>query len=85
MIPGMAVSDITSIRRRARHSEISQERLARALQMDRSWLSRILSGQQRPPSDFAARAFRALRALEDADQAADRARAESLRRAGVSA
>lgn len=72
------------LRQRARASSISQERLAQALGMDRSWLSRILAGRQRMPDGFEARAISALDALETAEMAADEARRRVLDRAGLS-
>ena len=74
----------TSLRQRVRASGISQDRLAKSLGMDRSRLSRILSGLARLPDCFAERVYRALDALETADVAADEARRRVLDRAGLS-
>ena len=75
---------IVSVVDRVRASSISQDRLAQALGMDRSRLSRILSGLARMPADFELRAISALDALETAEMAADEARRRVLDRAGLS-
>ena len=72
------------LRRRVRASGISQDRLAQALGMDRSRLSRILSGAIRRPDGFEERATRALDVLETAEVAAAEERRRVLVRAGLS-
>ena len=76
-------SAVCDLRQRVRASAISQDRLARALGMDRSWLSRILSGKQRMPADFEARLNRVLDALETAEDAAEAARRKVMVREGL--
>ena len=76
-------SAVCDLRQRVRSSAISQDRLARALGMDRSWLSRILSGKQRMPADFEERLNHALDALENAEAAAEEARRKVMVREGL--
>lgn len=52
--------------------------------MDRSRLSRILSGSAQMPTDFKGRCIGALDALETAEMAADEARRKVLQRSGLS-
>ena len=66
------------LRARVRGSRISQDRLARMIGMDRSALSRVLSGYQPPPAGFEDRVYAALDAFECAEVAAEEARRRVL-------
>ena len=62
---------------------VSQQELAKTLGMSRSLLNAYLNGYQTPPvglDAFVKRALAALDRLEQAEQAADRARQKVLRR-----
>ena len=59
---------------------ISQQDLAKALRITPSNLSYILNGHRTPPADFARRVTAALDRLEQAEQAADKARQKVLKR-----
>ena len=66
------------LRDRIRSSRISQDQLARMVGMDRSKLSRILSGYHQPPPDFEDIVHAELDAFECAEMAAEEARRRVL-------
>ena len=68
------------IKARAAKLGFSQERVALAAGYEPSLFSRILNGLRPEPADFARRVTAALDRLEQAEQAADKARQKVLRR-----
>ena len=66
------------LRDRIRRSRVSQDQLAQMVGMDRSMLSRILSGYRQPPPDFEDRVREELDAIECAEMAAEEARRRVL-------
>ena len=74
---------IREIRDRLKLAGIAQQRPAQMLDIDRSDVSRILSGLRRPSADFVERAISALDALETAEMAAEEARERGMPRAAT--
>ena len=68
---------------RVRRAGVSQERVALAAGYEPSLFSRILRGLRREPADFARRVTAALDRLEEAEQAADKARQKVLGKGAV--
>ncbi len=66
------------IKSRIALSGLSQERLALAMGIDQSLLSRILNGRRPPPPDFEAKVNATLDRLEKAEKAAAEARERVL-------
>ena len=72
--------EINHIRGRMAELSVTQQDLAEALGLNATLLNHILKGRRTPPADFARRVTAALDRLERAEQAADKARQEVLRR-----
>ena len=72
--------DGIQLRDRVSRSGQSQERLALEIGMNPTLFSRILRGLRPEPEDFARRVTAALDRLEQAEQAADKARQKVLKR-----
>ena len=64
---------------------VTQQDVADALGLNATQLNHILKGRRTPPADFARRVTAALDRLEQAEQAADKARQRVLREAGGAA
>ena len=74
---------VEAIRARIAQIGTTQEDLAAQLGMSPAWLNYLLTGRRKPKPDFGSRALAALDRLEQAEQAADKARQRVLGKGAV--